>query len=84
MNIRLARIEDASAVAAVSNTMIRDTLVTFTTDQRSVESVAVDIEARGPAFLVADIGGNVVGYATYGPFRTGPGYAQSRGNTRCS
>ena len=38
----------------------------------------MDIEARGPAFLVADIGGNVVGYATYGPFRTGSGYAQSR------
>ena len=78
MNIRLARIADASAVAAISNTMIRDTLATFTTDQRSVENVAVDIKARGPAFLVADISGSVAGYATYGPFRTGPGYAQCR------
>ena len=78
MNIRLARIADASAVAAISNTMIRDTLATFTTDQRSIENVAVDIKARGPAFLVADISGSVAGYATYGPFRTGPGYAQCR------
>ena len=78
MNIRLARIADASAVAAISNTMIRDTLATFTTDQRSVENVAVDIKARGPAFLVADISGSVAGYATYGPFRAGPGYAQCR------
>ena len=78
MNIRPARIEDASAVAVILNTIIRDTLATFTTDLRSVESIAVEIQARGPAFLVADIGGNVVGYATYGPFRAGPGYAQSR------
>ena len=78
MNIRQARAHDASAIAAIANVIIRDTLVTFTTDERSVESVVAEIETRGPAFLVAERSGAVEGFATYGTFRSGPGYAQCR------
>ncbi|WP_171209882.1 MULTISPECIES: GNAT family N-acetyltransferase [unclassified Ruegeria] len=77
MNIRKARVEDAAAIANITNPIIRDTLVTFTTDERDVSSIAVDIERRGSAFLVAEQGNDVVGFATYGPFRSGPGYARS-------
>ena len=78
MNIRQARVEDAGALASITNTIIRETLVTFTTNERSAESVVADINARGPSFLVAEHEGEVVGFATYGPFRSGPGYAQCR------
>ncbi len=76
MNIRQAVAEDAPEIAAIANAIIRDTLITFTTDERSVESVAAEIETRGPAFLVAERNGEVQGFATYGTFRAGPGYAQ--------
>ncbi|NOD34662.1 MULTISPECIES: GNAT family N-acetyltransferase [unclassified Ruegeria] len=77
MKVRPARPADALAIAEIANQIIRETLVTFTTDTRSAESIAEDIRARGPGFLVAEIEGRVVGFATFGPFRSGPGYAHS-------
>ncbi len=78
MNIRQAQIGDAAAIAEITNTIIRETLVTFTTDEREVDAVAKDIQARGPAFLVAEENAQVLGFATYGAFRNGPGYAECR------
>lgn len=78
MKIRQAQVADAAAIAEITNTIIRDTLVTFTTDERSVESISQDIVSRGDSFLVAEKGKQVVGFATYGPYRSGPGYAQCR------
>ncbi|RBW59048.1 GNAT family N-acetyltransferase [Ruegeria sp. A3M17] len=78
MKIRQAKAADAKEIAAITNAIIRDTLVTFTTDERSVEGIARDIEARGPAYLVAEQDDQILGFATYGPFRSGPGYAQCR------
>ncbi|WP_120636087.1 GNAT family N-acetyltransferase [Ruegeria sp. EL01] len=78
MNIRRARVKDAAAIATITNAIIRDTLVTFTTNERCAESIVADIKARGPGFLVAEHEGEVVGFATYGPFRSGPGYTQCR------
>ncbi|WP_170422822.1 GNAT family N-acetyltransferase [Ruegeria arenilitoris] len=75
MRIRQAKASDAKGVAAITNAIIRDTLVTFTTDERSADSIARDIATRSPAYLVAEKGGEVLGFATYGPFRSGPGYA---------
>ncbi|MEX0316833.1 MAG: N-acetyltransferase family protein [Ruegeria sp.] len=78
MTIRRAREEDADAIAAITNQVIRDTLITFTTDEREAGKISEDIAARGPAFLVAELDGQVVGFATYGPFRGGPGYAHTK------
>lgn len=78
MKIRQAKAADAKEIAAITNAIIRDTLVTFTTDERSLDSIARDIEARGPAYLVAEQDDQILGFATYGPFRSGPGYAQCR------
>lgn len=77
MNIRPATASDAPAIARITNAIIRDTLVTFTTDERSAAQIAEDIKARGPGYLVAEHDSHVIGFATYGPFRTGPGYAQT-------
>lgn len=81
MRIRQARGADANEIAAITNAIIRDTHVTFTTDERSVDSIASDIEARGPAYLVAESNGQVLGFATYSQFRYGPGYAQCSEHT---
>ncbi|KIC43272.1 GNAT family acetyltransferase [Ruegeria sp. ANG-R] len=81
MIIRQARAEDASGIAAITNAIIRDTLVTFTTTERSLGSIVADIEMRGSHYLVAELDGQVVGFATYGPFRAGPGYVRTAEHT---
>ncbi|WP_170429488.1 GNAT family N-acetyltransferase [Ruegeria arenilitoris] len=81
MIIRPAQVSDAPSIAEITNAIIRDTLVTFTTDERSVDVIVADIKTRGPSYLVAEKDGQVLGFATYGPFRGGPGYAQCREHT---
>ncbi len=78
MRVRQAQPADAAGIALITNAIIRDTLVTFTTDERNAESIADDIRARGAAFLVAEDQGRVIGFATYAPFRSGRGYAKCR------
>lgn len=78
MTIRPARVEDAQEIADITNAIIDDTLVTFTTDRRSVAQIASDIAERGPGFLVAELQDHVAGFTTFGPFRSGPGCAQCR------
>ena len=77
MTLRTARPSDAPAIAALHNRIIRDTAVTFTTQERTPEAVARQIAESIPAFLVAETAGRLAGFATYGPFRAGPGYAAS-------
>ena len=78
MIIRAAQAEDAAAIAALQNSVIDTTTITFTTDRKTEDGVRGDIAARGPGFQVAETGGSVAGYATFFPFRSGPGYARTR------
>ena len=78
MIVRPARRADAAAICAIVNPIIRDTTITFTTEERVPGEVADEIDARLPAFLVAETGEGVIGYATFGAFRKGPGYAATR------
>ncbi|WP_170607069.1 GNAT family N-acetyltransferase [Ruegeria arenilitoris] len=78
MKIRHAQPADSASITQITNTSIRDSLATFTTEVRQPESIAADIEARSGYFLVAEEEGKVLGFATYGPFRSGPGYAHTR------
>ncbi|MCA0905336.1 N-acetyltransferase family protein [Ruegeria marisrubri] len=78
MIIRPAMGKDAPAIARITNAIIRESLITFTTDERSTTQITKDITARGTGFLIAEHDGQVVGFATYAPFRAGPGYAQTR------
>lgn len=75
MTIRLARTSDAADIAAIWNPIIRDTLITFTTKEKTVPLLSAHISERQGAFWVAEEAGKVLGFVTYGPFRTGPGYA---------
>lgn len=75
--VRPARAGDAAAVAEIWNAIIETTAITFTTDPKTTEALAADIAARGPAFQVAEADGQVIGFATYFPFRGGPGYART-------
>ncbi len=74
MIIRTATKADAAQIADLWNRMIRDTLLTFTTEEKTVQAVAQLIALRIGAFWVADVGG-VDGFVTFGPFRGGPGYS---------
>jgi L-amino acid N-acyltransferase len=75
MMIRQARPDDARAICDIWNTIIDDTLITFTSENKIPSAIAADIETRGPGFQVAEREGEVIGFATYFPFRGGPGYA---------
>lgn len=84
MIIRPAAPCDAAALMAVWNPQIADTAVTFSTVLKTEADLGAEIaacHAEGRAFLVAEIGGQVVGVATYGPFRKGPGYAHTAEHT---
>jgi len=67
-------------VAAIWNHYIRETSVTFNAQEKSAEEVAALIRTR-PAFFVALDQGRVTGFATYGQFRGGVGYARTMEHT---
>ncbi|MBO9473595.1 N-acetyltransferase [Shimia sp. R10_1] len=75
MRLRTAEISDAEAIAAIWNREIRDGVSTFTTVEKTTEAVRAALEQA--VFLVAVRNGQVVGFATYGPFRAGPGYLRT-------
>jgi len=76
MAVRAAKVQDAAAICDIWNSVIRDTLVTFTTEEKHPQAIAALIKnAPNPFFVAADPSCGVVGFATYGPFRSGPGYA---------
>lgn len=82
MLIRTANLQDARSICDIWNSVIRDTLVTFTTEEKRPDAVAADISARGAAFLIAEReAGRIAGFATFGAFRSGPGYAFTREHT---
>ncbi|SHL19099.1 phosphinothricin acetyltransferase [Roseovarius marisflavi] len=81
MIIRPAGPGDSAAILAIWNPLIRDTSVTFTTLEKTPQALADDIAARGAAFLVAQEGHAILGFATYGAFRSGPGYARTAEHT---
>lgn len=79
--IRQAVPEDAADIAAIWNPVIRETAITFTTEEKTEAALADDIAARGRLFLVAGDKGRVAGFATAFPFRNGPGYARTLEHT---
>ncbi|WP_432449614.1 GNAT family N-acetyltransferase [Aliiroseovarius marinus] len=75
--LRPASGADALAVQALWNLAIRDTLITFNAVEKSPDEVAQAIEDHD-AFIVAEDAGEVQGYAAFGPFRAGVGYAHTK------
>ncbi len=84
MSIRPVRGDDLAAILAFWNPLIRDTTVTFSSEERTPEGLAGMIAARraaGREFLVADEGGAVLGFASYDQFRGGNGYIHAMEHT---
>ena len=84
MKILPASADDAAAIAAIWNPVIRDTTITF----NSVEKTELDIvamiaerHAAGYEFLVAKQGDTLLGFASYGQFRGGVGYSYTKEHT---
>jgi len=81
--IRAAAEGDIAGILAIWNPVIRDTLVTFNPVEKTAGEIARMIAERaaaGHGFLVAEEGG-VAGFATYGQFRGGAGYARTMEHT---
>ena len=81
MRIRPAGPTDIGPILEIWNPLIRDTSVTFTSVEKTRAGMAGEIAARGAAFLVAEEAGTVLGFASHGTFRKGPGYAQTAEHT---
>ncbi len=65
-------------IAEITNAIIRDTTITFTSIEKDPAEISQAIVARGPRYLVAESDAQVAGFATYDTFRAGPGYARTK------
>ena len=76
MIVRPAVAGDAPAISDILNHYIRETTVSFKPFEYSHDETRAMIESAHGVF-VAEADGQVIGYATYGQFRNGPGYART-------
>lgn len=74
MTIRPAEPRDAPAIAAIHTEGIEGRGATFQTEPQDAEIVRAWLDGRGP-FLVAEAGGDVVGWARVGDYSEFPPYA---------
>ncbi|MBS0565534.1 MAG: N-acetyltransferase [Proteobacteria bacterium] len=84
MILRPAGAVDHPAILALWNPVIRATTITFTSEEKTAASLDSLIGARraaGHEFWVAESGGAVLGFASYGQFRAGDGYAHALEHT---
>ena len=77
VNLRLARPEDAEATRAIYNTEVTGSTVTFDLVPRSIDDRLAWLDQRSGAMavVVAEIDGQVVGFASLSPYRDRPAYA---------
>ena len=83
MRIRPAAPGDTPAILALWNPIIRNTMVTFSSEERTADSLSAMIAGRraaGQDFFVAEDGG-LLGFATYAQFRGGNGYVHAMEHT---
>ncbi|MGL4281684.1 MAG: GNAT family N-acetyltransferase [Albidovulum sp.] len=83
MLIRPALSADLAPILAIWNPVIRDTTITFSSEEKTPEGLAAMIATRradGREFFVAEDGG-ILGFATYAQFRAGNGYAHAMEHT---
>jgi phosphinothricin acetyltransferase len=75
--IRLASAADAAAVAAIYAPYVTETFVSFEEVAPDAEEMERRIAGSVPGlypWLVAELGGEILGYASSSPFRTRPSY----------
>lgn len=81
MQIRPASQADAAAIAAIWNHYIRDTIVTFNAQEKTVSEIAAAIAEPETPYYVARQDDRIAGFVTYGDFRKGVGYAFTKEHT---
>jgi phosphinothricin acetyltransferase len=82
--IRHATPDDIAGILAIWNPVIRDTAITFNSAEKTPADLAAalrDKAAAGQGFFVATDGAATLGFATYGQFRGGVGYARTLEHT---
>ena len=82
--IRAAGAWDVKAIATIWNELIRDSEVTFNAVEKTETELVRLMRARadrGFGFFVAEEAREVLGFATYGQFRAGSGYARTMEHT---
>ena len=82
--IRDAEPGDCPQICELWNAFIRSSVVTFTDEERTPVGLVRLVEQKrrhDHPFLVATIADSIVGFATYGQFRSGPGYAYTMEST---
>jgi len=82
--LRDATPSDAAGIASIWSAIIRDTTISFSPTERShaeVTALILERQTSGLAFKVADVDGQVAGFATYSQFRSGQGYARCMEHT---
>jgi phosphinothricin acetyltransferase len=82
MILRDAEAGDLAAIGEILNCEIRSGTASWTETPKTTEDMMRwfgERMARGHPVLVAEAGGEVLGYASYGPFRAGEGYRPARG-----
>jgi L-amino acid N-acyltransferase YncA len=74
---RLARKDDAAAIAAIYNEGIADRAATFETEPRSAEQIATQLADKGERYptVVVERDGQVIAWASAGAYRARPAYA---------
>ena len=83
MEVRLARSDDAEAIRTIYNHEVRHTTATFDLVERSAEEQTAWMAARSGAFsvVVADLDGEVVGFASLSPYKERAAYRTSVENS---
>lgn len=80
--IRPAVVADAAGVVEIYNQIIRDTTITFAPTEKTEAELAAAFQ-DADAYLVAEDAGQIIGFASFGPFRKGPGYAGVKEHSIC-
>ena len=80
--IRKARPADAAGILPIYNRLIRETTVTFLPTEKTIGEIEQAVEAAD-AYFVADVDGKIVGFASFGAFRAGAGYASVKEHSIC-
>ncbi len=84
MKILSASADDVDAIVAIWNPLIRGTTTTFNSIEKTpadITNMIADCRTSGQAFLVALQDDTLLGFARYGAFRDGIGYAHTAEHT---
>lgn len=75
--LRLARLDDAEAIRTIYNAEVTGSTVTFDMVPRTLEEQQAWLEARSGALavVVAEVDGEVAGFASLSPYRDRPAYS---------